>query len=74
MMKAHADVFAMLLTRCSECGKPNPEPDAAFCSDRCAEAWQGEAVAVVQALTAEAQHMEGMREALDDARTTGLWN
>lgn len=74
MMNAHSDLFAFLLTRCSECGNPNPEPDAAFCSDACAEAWQIEPVAITAALATEAAHMEGMREALDEARTTGLWN
>jgi endogenous inhibitor of DNA gyrase (YacG/DUF329 family) len=73
-MNAPTDLFAFLLTRCSECGKPNPEPDGAFCSDRCAEAWQGEAVAITRALATEAAHMEGMREALEEAQTTGLWN
>lgn len=73
-MNAPTELFAFLLTRCSACGKPNPDPQGAFCSDGCTEAWTNEAVAITRALAEEASHMEGMREALDEARTTGLWN
>lgn len=66
--------FDLLLSRCNHCGVQNPDPELAFCSDRCAEAWQGDTEQMLDALADDVAHLDGMHDAWHAARATGLWN
>lgn len=68
----------MGLNRCTVCKAATPEPDTAFCSNLCCEAWTRNALVDLEeirrqvVLEAELSHAAMMVTL--EAQRTGLWN